>query len=135
MESEERTANILLFDLVVAWDQSVRYGQGPYDQFVRENPPPVLPIRFESVAELIDYNQKRAEHEAQLDTLVRKREEFRGRFEEAARGALHLLPEGTPVVFRVADDWTRGGLQGNVYEIERVDREGTPTVEVKQIEG
>ena len=131
---EENRMRALLFNLIVAWENSVRYGQEPYAKFVRENPPPALQVRFEDLAELVRYNRERAEYEAQLDVLTHQREEFRERFLEAARDVMPILPEGAAVIFQVPDDWTRGDVQGNRYQIEQVLREGASTVDVKRLD-
>ncbi|QYJ15541.1 hypothetical protein Rxycam_01365 [Rubrobacter xylanophilus DSM 9941] len=133
MEEAERKVEEILFALVLAWEDSNRCGQAVYDGFVRDNPPPVLPARLENAAELARYNLARAEYEARLDAVTRQKEELRKRFLEAAREALPILPEGTPVLFRVPDDWTRGDLQGCLYEIEHLIREGAPVVEVTKL--
>jgi hypothetical protein len=122
-----------LFELVSAWERW-QAAKEELNTFLFEASEAHMPERFESVEELILYNQRRAAYEHERSEFMQQRKAFEEQYEEAIGGVTTVLPVGATVSFRVPDEQGRAGdYEGNRYDISNKETEEGPRLSVTKL--
>jgi hypothetical protein len=133
VQEEVNRVNIYLFDLVSAWEKW-QAAKEELNRFLFQASEPHKPERFESVEELIQYNQQRAAYEHERAKFIQQRKAFEKQYNEAIGGVTAILPVGATVSFRVPEYLGRaGGYEGNRYDISNEETEEGPRLSVTRL--
>lgn len=117
--------------LMDAW-ADLQDKQRQLDNFDESHHPPELPPKFESVSDLMDYNQQKERYDKSLRGYEKRVNDSRHAFQVEERDLIPYFPEGVPLVHEYQTYGTPHA--GNTYEIMKVGLEDGPSIQVRQID-